>query len=346
LGLQDALTNLLPLIEAELTHIARVPHHSLGAYYGMMHYHLGWADQELSPVSTSSGKRVRPVICILSCMALGERAEQALPAAAALELVHNFSLVHDDIQDGSHARRGRRTVWDVWGAPHGINVGDGLFVLARLALHRLAEREVSANRLQAATLALDRACLSLCEGQYFDMTFENRLDINLDLYLSMIQLKTAALLAAAAQMGAIVASDDPALIESYWRFGENLGMAFQIQDDVMGAWGDERSTGKPAAIDIRDKKKTLLVVYALDQAGDPAASRHLAGLYAQPEPLNAQAVAETLSILEDVGARDYAERLAEEYYSKALKSLARTGIENEAQAALRELASSLLGREA
>jgi geranylgeranyl diphosphate synthase type I len=131
LSFQKALNELLPLIESELGRVTQVPHHSLTAYYGMMQYHLGWLDQELKPARADSGKRIRPVICLLTCMALGEHPELALPAAAAVELVHNFSLVHDDIQDGSPTRRGRRTVWDIWGAHHGINVGDGLFVLAR-----------------------------------------------------------------------------------------------------------------------------------------------------------------------------------------------------------------------
>ena len=139
--------------------------------------------------------------------------QQALPAAGALELIHNFSLVHDDIQDGSHYRRGRRAVWDIWGTAHGINVGDGLFVLARLALHRLRARGVPLERCQAATLAFDEACLSLCEGQFFDMTFEERLDVDLDQYLWMILHKTAALLAAAMQMGATLDTDDADLIE-------------------------------------------------------------------------------------------------------------------------------------
>jgi geranylgeranyl pyrophosphate synthase len=178
------------------------------------------------------------------------------------------------------------------------------------------------------------------------MTFESRLDINLDLYLWMVRLKTGALLAAAAQMGAIVATDNAALIEAYYEFGENLGASFQIQDDVMGAWGDELVTGKAGAIDIRDKKKTLLVVYALNQAEDPSASRRIAELYTQPEPLDPAAVAETLSILEGIGAREYAERLAKEYYAAAMDSLDRTGIDNREQVALRELAASLLGREA
>jgi len=170
--LERTTADLLPLINAELQAITRSPHHSLGKYYGMLHYHLGWADEELHPAQATSGKHLRPLLCLLSCQALDGELLQALPAACAIELIHNFSLVHDDIQDQSQTRRGRRTVWTLWGMNQGINVGDGLFALAHLALHRLSDRGVPLNRQQAAAHALDRACLALCEGQFFDMAFD------------------------------------------------------------------------------------------------------------------------------------------------------------------------------
>jgi geranylgeranyl diphosphate synthase type I len=343
---QELYDHVLPQIEAELRATVSVPYHSLSAYYGMMHYHLGWADQALTPSQTYSGKRLRPILCLLSCQALGGDVQQALPAASALELVHNFSLVHDDIQDGSPTRRGRRAVWDIWGMAHGINVGDGLFVLARLALHRLGERGVPLVRQLAATLALDQACLALCEGQYFDMTFQDRLDVDLDQYLCMIRQKTAALLAASTRLGAIIATDDARQIERYRNFGENLGMAFQIQDDILGAWGDEAATGKSAATDIRDRKKTLSVVYGLNQSQDRPTAQQLADLYSTQGPLSESAIEAALALLERVGARRYAEDMAEKHYRLALQSLEQSGVENTAQASLRALAASLLGRQA
>ena len=346
MSLQEASERFLPQIEAELREIVRAPHHSLETYFGMMHYHLGWAGETLEPIQASSGKRLRPLLCLLACEAAGGDPQQALPAASAVELIHSFSLVHDDMQDGSRFRRGRRAVWDLWGAAHGINVGDGLFVLARLALHRLGVRGVPPARHQAASFALDQACLALCEGQFSDMTFEDCLDVDLEQYLWMIHLKTAALLAASAQIGAIIASDDTALIDHYYRFGENLGMAFQIQDDILGAWGDERLTGKSAATDIRDKKKTLPIVYALNHRDERDSTRQLADLYAREGPPDKAAIQSILAILERAGARQYAEGMAEEYYRRALQSLDRTRLENAAQAHLRELAASLLERAA
>ncbi|MFC2023632.1 polyprenyl synthetase family protein [Chloroflexota bacterium] len=346
MGLQEAYDRCLPLIEADLRDVILCSSPGLETYYGMMRYHLGWVDESFKPLTDHSGKRLRPMLCLLCCEAAGGDPSQALPAASAVELVHNFSLVHDDIQDGSPTRRGRRAAWAVWGAPHGINVGDGLFVLARLSLNRLERKGVSLPRILSATGALDRACLALCEGQFFDMTFEERVDVDLDHYLWMIQHKTGALLAASAQLGAIVATDDEEQIELYRRFGENLGIAFQIQDDVLGAWGDESATGKSAATDIRDKKKTFPVVFALGHRENQDAVRELNGLYAQAGPLDEGSIQRALGILDEMGARQHAEAMAKEYYLRALHDLERTAENGEPQDALRELAASLMGRQA
>jgi geranylgeranyl diphosphate synthase type I len=344
--LERITADLLPQIDAELREITRSPHHSLGTYYGMLHYHLGWADEELKPIQTPSGKRLRPLLCLLSCQALDGDPSQALPAACAIELIHNFSLVHDDIQDGSHTRRGRRAVWDIWGLDQGINVGDGLFALAHLALYRLSDRGAPPSRQQAVSFALDRACLALCEGQFFDMTFEDLLDVGLDQYIWMIRRKTAALLGAATEIGAILATHDARRIERFHRFGEHLGLAFQIQDDVLGTWGNEQVTGKSAASDIRDRKKTLPVVYALNQSDNRQAARQLSNVYARQAPLDETAIQSVLDILHDLGARQQAEEMALNYYHLALQNLEDTGLDRAAQSSLRALASSLLGRQA
>jgi geranylgeranyl diphosphate synthase type I len=346
MSLTDFLDRYLPQVEAELQEIVGPPDKLLEAYYGMMHYHLGWVDAAFREVHAKSGKRIRPLICLLCNQAAGGKPEQALPAAAAMELVHNFSLVHDDIQDGSRYRRGRQAVWDVWGAAQAINVGDGMFVLARLALHRLAAQGVPFDRQQAATLALDQACLALCEGQYFDMTFEDRLDIDLDQYLRMIGLKTATLLAASAQVGAIVAGAPPKIVDHYSAFGHQLGMAFQIQDDILGTWGDERVTGKSAATDIRDKKKTLPVVYTLNRSEEPHTAAQLIQLYSQEGRLDEGSILSTLDLLERMGARAYAEEMAAAYHRSALARLEQAGADGPAGAALRELAASLWRRQA
>ena len=342
MSLKTTFERYLPLIETELREPFTPPYPHLAPFYGMMQYHLGWLDENFAPTTGGAGKRVRPIMCLLTCQATGGDPEQALPAAAALELVHNFSLVHDDIEDKSDLRRGRPTVWKVWGMPQAINAGDGLFALAHLTMQRLADRGVPPQRVLRALEAFDEACLALTEGQYLDLSFETRLDVDVEQYLSMIRGKTAALFGAAAQLGALVAGSDPASIARYRRFGENLGLAFQIVDDVLGIWGNPQVTGKPSADDIRQRKKTLPIVRALEEEQKNEA-KGLKEIY-QRETIGEEDMEAALKILEGLGARHYAEEMANDYYQQALAELNATGMENEAQDDLRELAAFLVER--
>jgi len=350
MSLKSAFERYLPLIEAELRKALAPSHSQLASFYGMMQYHLGWLDEGFVPTRGGAGKRLRPILCLLTCQATGGDPDQALPAAAAIELVHNFSLVHDDIEDKSHLRRGRPTVWKVWGMPQAINAGDGLIALAHLAMQRLADRAVPSRRVFIALEILDQACLALTEGQYLDLSFEARLDVDVKQYLSMIRGKTAALLSAAAQLGAIVAGSDPESIARYRRFGQNLGLAFQIVDDILGIWGDPQVTGKPAADDIQQRKKTLPIVRALEEEqrsrgkGLPVRSSVKVREIYQREAIDEEAVGVALKILENLGARQYAEVMANEYYQQALAELDAVGVKNEAQDDLRELAAFLVER--
>jgi geranylgeranyl diphosphate synthase type I len=338
------LTRHLPAIEAEMKRVVQVPGTDQAAYYGMMHYHLGWANRALQPLESRGGKRLRPVLCLLATESVGGDPETVLPAAAAIELVHNFSLVHDDIQDKSHLRRGRPTVWDLWGAAHGINVGDGIFVLSRLAMYGLVKKGVTADRTLEAAMALDRACQSLCEGQFLDMSFEDQPRVHLDSYLRMIRGKTAALLAASTEIGALVTTQDLRLVQSLRGFGLALGMAFQIQDDILGIWGDEKVTGKSAATDIRDKKKTLPVVYAMSQTERAQVAEELSAIYEQEGPLDSTSVSDVLGLLDAVGARAQAETMSDAYYRESVQSLEAAGL-GEAGEGLLHVAASLAGRQ-
>jgi len=342
MSLKSAFERYLPLVEAELREVLAPSQPQLASFYGMMQYHLGWIDKDFVPTRDGTGKCLRPILCLLTCQATGGDPDQALPAAASIELVHNFSLVHDDIEDKSPLRRGRPTVWRVWDVPQAINVGDGLFALAHLAMQRLTDRGVPLRRVLAAFEILDGACLALTEGQYLDLSFEARLDVNVDEYLSMIRGKTAALFGAAAQLGAFIAGSDPQSTAHYRRFGENLGLAFQIVDDVLGIWGEPQVTGKPAAEDIRQRKKTLPIVWALEEE-KRIWGKGLREIYRR-EIIDQEAVEAALQILEDLGARHYAKEMADEYYRQALAELDATGVENEAQDDLRELAAFLVER--
>ncbi len=331
----------LPILEEGLQQAIAVPDPRVALHYEMMAYHLGWRDEHLRPARANAGKRVRPMLCLLACEAVGGRVEDALPAAVAVELLHNFSLIHDDIEDNSPTRRHRPTVWKLWGVPQAINVGDAMFTLARRALHDLTDHH-PARRVLAAFRLFDDACVALTEGQHLDMRFEHTLDVTVDDYLFMIQGKTAALLATSVALGALLGGADEAIQEKYHAFGKNLGLAFQIVDDILGIWGDEAVTGKSAASDILSKKKTLPVLYGLNH---PEVGPTLRDLYAGP-PFTPEDVARVLDLLEQASAREYARRLAAAYHREALTALDATGITSPAQDALRAFAEDLLGRQA
>jgi len=312
------------------------------AYFGMLHYHLGWTDDKFQLIQSQGGKRLRPLFTLLACQAAGGDPHDALPAAAAVELIHNFSLIHDDLQDRSETRRGRATVWTLWGEAQAINAGDAMFALAHLAVQRLADRGLPPDRVISAYRILDQANLRLCLGQHLDLDFEHHLDVDTDAYMTMIQGKTAALLGCASQLGALVASPDSGLAEHYRRVGEGLGLAFQIQDDVLGIWGQADVTGKPVADDIRRRKKSLPVVYVLGRQNDPNAER-LGTLYEQ-EALSEEDVAEAVSILDACQAKPYAVELAHQYLQMALAELEAAEPDPEAGEALYELAHFLTNR--
>lgn len=340
MGIQESAARCLPLLEDALQDALRAPHEALAAHHAMMQYHLGWLDEGLRPRTGEGGKRLRPLLCLLACEAAGGDVQVALPAALAIEILHNFSLVHDDIEDHSPTRRGRPAVWVLWGVPQAVNVGDALFALAHRTLGRLAEHDVPAGRVLAATRAFDDTCVALTEGQYLDMSFEARLDVTVDEYLAMIEGKTAALTGLSTRLGALLAGAAAEIVRSFHRFGQRLGIAFQIEDDILGVWGDEALTGKSAASDILEKKKTLPVVYALQSA----VGERLRTLYRRPE-LTAGDISAVLALLEEVNAGGYARRMAEETHQQALMALANTRLDEEALAPLRELAASLRGRQ-
>jgi len=265
-----------------------------------------------------------------------------VPAAAAVELVHNFSLIHDDIEDASSERHHRPTVWKVWGQSQAINAGDAMFTLAYLALLRLKEKEIAGNRITRAIEMLGRACLDLCEGQYLDVDYENRLDVTVEDYLDMADKKTASLFAVSTFLGAYLGSGDGKLADRFRLFGRELGTAYQINDDILGIWGTEERVGKSAG-DVAQRKKSLPVVYGL-QKSDGEARKRLRKLYSQ-KSIKQDGISEVAGILDRLGARDYARDLAGQYYRKALAHLETTRLDASRQAPIKEMACSLMNRD-
>lgn len=304
--------------------------------YAMLRYHLGWSDEPGRP-SAAEGKMVRGILCLMAAKAAGGDYRPVLPAAAAVEIVHNFSLVHDDIEDVSPLRRHRPTVWKIWGQPQAINAGDALLVLAHLALLRLRERGVPAQRVLQAAGILDAACLELCLGQQKDLSFESRLDVSIDDYLAMISQKTGALFEASLLLGATLSTGEERLVRGLGSFGRKLGLAFQLQDDEMGIWGEAEATGKPTAADIYERKKSLPVIYALEKSVGEE-HRELVRIYRQ-ESLGSQDVARVLDILDKMAARNHVRCLAEKCYREALGELEAVGLTDEATRELKEISS-------
>jgi len=200
----DVIAEYLSALERELQTIVILPHSAVEPLFGMMRYHLGWADENFRPSEQYAGKRLRPLLCLLVCEVCGGDWGRALPAAAALELMHNFSLIHGDIEDECDTRRGRPTVWRLWGLAQAINVGDAMYALSFRALGRLHGMGVDAHTVCQAQALLQQAALALCQGQYMDLDFEGRLDVDIPLYLEMIEKKPAALIACATEMGALL----------------------------------------------------------------------------------------------------------------------------------------------
>jgi geranylgeranyl diphosphate synthase type I len=330
----------LAALDAELRSIIVSPNPKYEAYYGMFKYHLGWVDIHFQTVHSDAGKRIRPLLCMFACEAVCGDWQRALPVAAAIELVHNFSLIHDDIEDQSDERRGRTAVWKAWGLAQGLNAGDGMFMLARLALDRMAPRGLAVIKCAAINEEFDSTTLALCHGQFLDLGFESQMDVTVDEYMQMIRGKTAALIAASLRLGAMLGTDDPALVDAFGRFGESAGLAFQVVDDILGIWGDPAVTGKSAASDILSKKKSLPAILGMHHA---QFGKRLREIYALPQ-LQTAHVAEVLELLDAAQVRQQVERQADTLTANALAALHSTQIKNRAMDQLRGIAETMTRR--
>jgi len=281
----------------------------------MIAYHLGWTDRHGRPTNSLPGKLIRPALCIWACEACGGDAGEALPAAAALEWVHNFTLVHDDIQDGDRERRGRETVWSIWGLAQGINAGDALFARAFATLAN--EGSHPQRRLRATRLIAD-AVLVVVEGQALDLRFEGKPDTTLRAYLRMIRSKTGALIGASLEAGAVMAGADPEISRRLRDAGTLLGVAFQIRDDWLGTWGDSATTGKPSTGDLGRCKLTYPVVagYAAMRDADRARLRELFGTSSSGNS-NSYPLHEIRMLLEAAGGAELTRAAPQRYVAKA-----------------------------
>jgi len=322
-----------PFLTQNTSLAERVNYDTLLKMYGQMQYHLGWVDRQLRPADGHPGKLLRPNLLLLSyelAWAQGQTPSTpplalslrpALPAAATVELAHNFTLLHDDIEDGDLERRHRPTVWSVWGIPQAILVGDALFALARLHLWKVLDEGVEpAIALHLAKL-FDAALLKLTEGQHLDMFFEQQQQVSLSSYEEMISRKTAILMRCATEMGATLGTSNQEIIEGLARFGHALGLAFQVRDDMLGVWATEAESGKLPVGDIYRRKKSLPILHAFQHA-QPDDQQAMAKIYNQDAPITEAQVQEVLSIFARTQTREYCNEFLAQQCQQARLALA------------------------
>jgi geranylgeranyl diphosphate synthase, type I len=305
----------------------------LKTYYGQMQYHLGWVDATLQPAYNHPGKLLRPTLVLLAYETAGAWGltdqqnadtaylQRALPAAVSIELTHNFTLIHDDIEDGDTERRHRSTLWKVWNTAQAINTGDGMFALARLILWNVLKNGVDVTIATHLAALLDRTVLVLAEGQYLDISSEDRQTISVATYIATIQRKTAALMSCATEMGACLGTTDKNTIDRLSSFGRAIGIAFQVRDDLLGIWATRAELGKTQAGDIYRRKKSLPVLHALEHANSEDRDR-LQRIY-QEETLSSEHVDAVLHIFERTQTRNYCRAFLQAQCREAETALAR-----------------------
>jgi geranylgeranyl diphosphate synthase type II len=285
------------------------------------------------------GKRIRPLLCLTACSLFGKDAKIALPAAAAVEWFHNFSLLHDDIMDKAETRRGKATVQQRNGLNVAILSGDVMLVKAYQFLENYP-----AQQLAALLKLFNQTAIAVCEGQQYDMDFETASNISMPQYIQMISLKTAVLLAASLQMGAIVADADMTDARHIYEFGRNIGIAFQLQDDILDTFGNEAQIGKRIGGDILNNKKTCLLVAALHVATGSEAQQLQYWLQNNPSIDETEKISAVTHIFEQLGVLQMAQSDMKQYYTQAFAHLNAINVPDAQKQALHDIVQTLMGR--
>ncbi len=280
-------------------------------------YYMGWTDIDGSESTNSGGKRLRPTLALLAADAAGGEPERAMPVAIALEYVHNFSLIHDDLEDQDRIRHHRPTIWAVWGESTAIVSGNAMLKLADRAMERLSEHGITPSVALEAQSSLTANYLRMMEGQYLDIQFESLDTVTVEQYLDMIERKTGALIETAVFLGSLVGrpgGPDRDFSTGLRSVGYELGRIFQIRDDILGVWGGQE-TGKPVGADIERKKKALPAVHALNMATGPARKR-IREIFAKDE-LSGSDVEDALEVMDDLRTQEYCQSLADDRWRRA-----------------------------
>lgn len=329
---------MLTSLEAEIQRVQTyLSEDSISELLDMVNYHFGWEQSDQS----KTGKRIRPLLTLLCCQGTGGDWQQALPAAASIEIIHNFSLIHDDIEDVSKLRRGRPAVWVKWGVAQAINTGDTIFVLARLLAQSNPTNSLPAEIRLEILKSIDQACLELTIGQHLDIAFEHTDHVSQDAYLRMISGKTAALLAASCQVGAQISNTVPSHRQACYDYGYHLGIAFQMIDDVLGIWGDLHATGKHTGDDIKALKKTLPVILGIEKSTIFKELWHPD----HARTISADQIETMVAALDEKSIRKQVTELARLHTEQALIALQAAKLHKPATDIFLEIAETLLYRE-
>lgn len=309
----------------------------------MIGYHHGWNDPDGNLITAPIGKQVRPLIALVSCAAMGAKPECALSLACGIELIHNFSLIHDDIMDASTTRRGKAAVWTIWGVNQAINAGDGTYGLAFQALAEPTVSDPDPWHIVHGQRLLSKACVDTVYGQTLDIQFETQDNVTTDAYLNMVSLKTGPLLGVALGGGALFGGATAQTVKDLTQMGRHLGIAFQIQDDILGIWGDPHVTGKPNMDDITHKKKSLPILWGMQHLPESALEifKHL---YAQPAPINDSDALTIARLLTEHGVQKEVESIAEYYYQQVVEGIQKHYPDSPYREALLAIASLIVHR--
>jgi geranylgeranyl diphosphate synthase type I len=309
-----------------------------GFLYSLLRYQLGWTDQQGNPETRPFRASFQSLIASAVCDALTEDFEKSLPLTAGVELLHNFALVHGDVQASRVDAQSRPSIWWVWGPSQAINAGDGFHALARVAAMRMLDVGFSSETVLQATEMLDRTCLSMCEGQYADLGFQDRLLVTTGEYDDMIARKTGSLAGCSAAGGAISAGADSNTVAQFRDAGVKLGMAWQITQDLADFWGAQ-GDGVTAS-NVLNKKKSLPLIYTLEHC-NLAARREIGAAYSK-RVLDPADIARVVDIMDEVGARGYCQQRAESLVAESLKSVGEENVPEQRMGGLRELAAMAL----
>lgn len=333
---QNLLQEMQIAIDLELHEtIDTILHDYPQEFIDIFRYQLGWEGENCGP--NAQGKRIRPLMVLLANHACKGDWRVALPAAAAVELVHNFSLIHDDIEDHSFTRRGRETIWVKWGEAQAINAGDAMLTIAQIALMRTSDL-LGSGLVASALKILQNACLRLTRGQYLDIAFENKDNLPMDYYWQMIEGKTGSLLAACLGLGSLTAKADELIINEMVHFGSKIGAAFQVQDDWLGIWGEDQNVGKSTISDLVTRKKTYPILLGIHSKNEFSDLWHS---LSEITPDDARLLA---NLLESEGHKESTKEKFEEIYSDAINSLNELHLNEKLVIPLKQVIGGLFNR--